>query len=62
MTHELFKQGADATAGTAVVATWLEWLPDSLSIIAAFLSIVWFLIRIWESETVKGLRGIPPKE
>lgn len=56
--QETAKQTVDAVAGATVVVTWLDYLPD----IAAFLSIVWFLIRIWESETVKGFRGKPPKE
>jgi len=56
--QETAKHSADAVAGATVVVTWLDYLPD----IAAALSIVWFLIRIWESETVKGFRGKPPKE
>jgi hypothetical protein len=56
--QESAKHTADAAAGATVVVTWLDYLPD----IAAALSIIWFLIRIWESETVKGLRGKPPKE
>ena len=51
------KHAVDAVAGATVVVTWLEFLPD----IAAGLSIVWFLIRIWESETVKRLTGRKPK-
>lgn len=56
--QETTKHTVDAVAVTVAGATWVDWLPD----IAAGLSIVWLLIRIWESETVKSLRGIPPKE
>lgn len=56
--QETAKQTVDAVAGATVVVTWLDYLPD----VAAGLSIVWFLIRIWESETVKSLRGKLPKE
>lgn len=54
--HESAKQTVDAVAAATVAVTWLDYLPS----IAAGLSIVWFLIRIWESETVKGLRCKPP--
>ena len=37
-------------AGLGVI---LGWLPNVLSIV----SIVWFSIRIWESDTVRGLTG-----
>jgi hypothetical protein len=56
--QELAKHTADAAAVTVAGATWFNWLPD----IAAGLSIVWLLIRIWESETVKSLRRKPPSE
>ncbi len=56
--QETAKQTVDAVAGATVIVTWLDYLPD----IAAALSIVWFLIRIWESETVKRLTGRMPRE
>lgn len=56
--QETTKQTVDAAAVTVAGATWIDWLPD----VAAGLSIIWLLIRIWESETVKSLRGKPPKE
>lgn len=49
--QETTKHGIDAAAGAAVVGTWLDYLPS----IAAALSIIWFLIRIWESDTVKRM-------
>lgn len=47
------KHVIDAAAITTVVATLMQWLPP----IAAALTIVWTLIRIWETETVKKLTG-----
>lgn len=49
--QETTKYALDAAAGATVVVTWLDYLPS----IAAALSIVWFLIRIWESDTVKRM-------
>lgn len=51
--HESAKQTVDAAAVGVAGAAWINWLPD----VAAGLSIVWLLIRIWESETVKRLTG-----
>lgn len=43
----------DALSIGAAFATLIGWLPS----IAALLSIVWSLIRIWESKTVQGWLG-----
>lgn len=43
----------DASAVGVAVATFFGWLPN----IAALLSVIWILIRIWETDTVKGLTG-----
>ena len=51
------KHVVDAAAVGVAGLTWFSWLPN----IAAGLSIIWLLIRIWESETVKGFRK-PPKD
>lgn len=56
--QESAKHTVDAAAVGVAGATWVDWLPD----IAAGLSIVWLLLRIWESETVKRLTGRKPKE
>jgi len=58
---ESAKQVVDATAGTAVVVSWLELLPGIISIIAGALSVIWFALRIWESDTVREIRGKPPR-
>jgi hypothetical protein len=50
--HELTKVG-DALSVALVVATIAQWLPA----IAAGLSIVWTVIRIFETSTVQRLLG-----
>lgn len=43
----------DGTSIGILLATWAEVLPH----VAAALTIVWTLIRIWETDTVKELRA-----
>jgi hypothetical protein len=45
------KEVMDIAAGSTAVAAWALWVPP----IAGLFSIVWFGIRIWESETVREL-------
>lgn len=47
------KHLADAGAAAIAIGTLAQVLPS----IAALLTIVWLLIRIWESDTVRGLTG-----
>jgi hypothetical protein len=47
------KHGLDAVAIGTVVATIAGWLPA----VAAALSIIWTLIRIFETKTVQRLLG-----
>lgn len=56
--HEVFqddkvKHLADITGIGIVIAAWSDYLPT----IATTLSIVWFALRIWETDTVKGWTG-----
>lgn len=53
MSHHDPKIAVDAISLMTVVGTLVEALPS----IAALISIVWGLIRIWETETVKKLLG-----
>ena len=46
---ENLKYGGDALSAALALATLAQWLPA----IAAGLSIVWTLIRIFETETVR---------
>lgn len=50
---ESVKHGADVLSVGVVLATLAEWLPS----IAALFTLIWTLIRIWETETVRGLTG-----
>lgn len=51
--HETTKHVIDAISIGGVMATLMGWVPA----IAALLSIVWSLIRIYESKTVQGWLG-----
>jgi hypothetical protein len=47
------KSIVDAVAVSGGVASLAGWLPEA----AAGVTIVWLSIRIWESDTVKGIFG-----
>ena len=47
------KHAGDLLSLGVVLATIAEWLPS----VAALLTIVWTLIRIWETRTVQKLVG-----
>ena len=51
--HETAKHVVDALSIMTVVGTLVEMLPS----IAAIFTIVWTLIRIWETKTVQTLLG-----
>ena len=51
--HETTKHVVDALSVMTVVGTLVEMLPS----IAAIFTIVWTVIRIWETETVQNLLG-----
>ena len=51
MITEQAKATLDVASLTATVSALMGWLPA----VAAGLSIVWTLIRIWETETVRKL-------
>lgn len=47
--HETLKQAADAVSIVTVVGTLMNALPA----IAALASLIWSVIRIWETKTVQ---------
>ena len=51
--HETAKTAVDAVSLVTVVGTLVDVLPS----IAALISIIWGLIRIWETDTVKAITG-----
>jgi hypothetical protein len=56
--HETTKHVVDALSIMTVVGTLVEMLPS----IAAIFTIVWTLIRIWETTTVQNLLGRKGKQ
>ena len=50
--REETKSIVDLASVFTVLGTLLEWLPH----VAAFFTIVWTAIRIWETNTVQGWR------
>jgi len=56
--HETTKHVVDALSIMTVVGTLVEMLPS----IAAIFTIVWTVIRIWETETVQNLLGRKGKQ
>jgi hypothetical protein len=51
--HEHAKHWIDAASIGAAIATLAGWLPA----MAAFASLVWSVIRIYETKTVQGWLG-----
>lgn len=49
MSNEM-KTGMDTLSFVTIVASFASWLPPA----AAFASLVWTLIRIWETKTVQS--------
>lgn len=57
-TIEQAKHIGDAIAGGIAAAGVLDWFVDyGFPSAAAILTIIWMVIRIWETETVKRLTG-----
>jgi len=57
-TQETTKHVVDALSIMTVVGTLVEMLPS----IAAIFTIVWTVIRIWETKTVQNLLGRKGKQ
>jgi hypothetical protein len=51
--NESSKHFLDGLSLITVLGTLMDWLPA----VAALLSIIWTLLRIYESKTVQGLLG-----
>ena len=52
---DTMKHTLDIAFAAVVGGAWLQLLPT----VSTVLVIVWYLIRIWESETVKNMTGRP---
>jgi hypothetical protein len=49
------KTPIDVTAAGSTGAVWMGMLPEMLTVIATGLTIIWFAIRIYETDTVKKI-------
>lgn len=49
--QEETKQVIDVTAGGVTLGAYFAWIPEA----TAVASLVWVLLRIWETETVQKL-------
>jgi hypothetical protein len=49
--QEETKQVIDVTAGGVTLGAYFSWLPEA----TAVASLIWVLLRIWETETVQKL-------
>lgn len=49
------KTPIDVSAAGSTAAVWMGMLPEMLTVIATGLTIIWFLIRIYETETIQKL-------
>lgn len=49
------KTPIDLTAAGSTGAVWMGMLPEMLTVIATGLTIIWFAIRIYETDTMQKL-------
>jgi hypothetical protein len=57
MNPQEIKTAADGAAVVVGVAGFMQWFPPVVGLIGGVLTVVWFAIRIWETDTVKGFTG-----
>jgi len=49
------KNVADGAAVTVGVTNFMQWFPPVIGLVTGVLTLVWFVIRIYETDTVKKL-------
>ena len=49
------KNVADGAAVTVGITNFMQWFPPVVGLITGVLTLVWFVIRIYETDTVKKL-------
>jgi hypothetical protein len=49
------KNAVDGAAATFTVVNVMDWFPPIITLIGSLLTVVWFAIRIYETETVQKL-------
>jgi hypothetical protein len=53
-THDV-KNIADGAAVAAGVSNFMQWFPPVVGLVTGLLTVVWFVIRIYETNTVQKL-------
>ena len=53
-THDA-KVMADGAAVVVGVGGFMQWFPPIVGLVGGLLTVLWLGIRIWETDTVKGL-------
>jgi hypothetical protein len=49
------KHAIDGAATVVTVANIMEWFPPIVTLFGSLLTVIWFAIRIYETETVQKL-------
>jgi len=55
--HATAKHAIDGAATVVTVANMMEWFPPVVTLFGSILTVIWFAIRIYETETVQRLIG-----
>ena len=55
-THDA-KAMADGAAVVVGLGGFMQWFPPVVALIGGILTIIWMVIRIWETDTVKQITG-----
>lgn len=54
--HAATQWFGNTVLGGAMIATWIGWLPTIIATIASSVALIWYVIQISESETVRRWR------
>jgi len=53
--HVTAKHAIDGAATVVTVANVMEWFPPVVTLFGSLLTVIWFAIRIYETDTVQKL-------
>jgi hypothetical protein len=53
--HATAKNAIDGAATVVTVANVMEWFPPVVTLAGSLLTVVWFAIRIYETDTIQKL-------
>ena len=51
------KTMADGAAVVVGLSGFMQWFPPIVGLVGGIFTVIWMGIRIWETDTVKELRG-----